>query len=84
MLIQGGEPLLRKDLPDILKDLADIGFGLSLITNGTKLSPRLVKQLADIPLNISVSLDTLDRDLYKQIRGADQLRLVLSGIDVIG
>ena len=80
VFIQGGEPLLRKDLPEILNDLAEIGFSLSLITNGTKLTPKLVNQLAHIPLNVSVSLDTLDRDLYKQIRGADQLHLVMKGI----
>ena len=83
VFLQGGEPLLRKDLPDILNDLTEIGFGLSLITNGTKLTPKLLNQLDHIPLNISVSLDTLERDLYKQIRGADQLHLVLQGIDAL-
>lgn len=83
VLIQGGEPLLRNDLPEILNDLADIGFGLSLITNGTKLTPTLISHLTSIPLNISISLDALDRELYKRIRGADQLRLVLKGIDAL-
>ncbi|WP_447968549.1 radical SAM protein [Nitrospira sp. M1] len=83
LLIQGGEPLLRTDLPEILDDLTEIGFSLSLITNGTKLTPARINRLAHIPLNISVSLDTLDRDLYKQIRGADQLGLVLNGIDAL-
>ncbi|GJL54900.1 MAG: hypothetical protein NPIRA02_20320 [Nitrospirales bacterium] len=83
LLIQGGEPLLRKDLPKILHDLAEIGFGLTLITNGTKLTSDRISRLADLPLNISVSLDTLDRNLYKQIRGADQLGLVLHGIDAL-
>jgi len=34
VLVQGGEPLLRRDLPEILEDLSAIGFHLTLITNG--------------------------------------------------
>ncbi len=83
VLVQGGEPLLRRDLPEVLEDLAEIGFGLTLITNGTRLTPKLVARLALLPVNISVSLDTLDRDRYRLIRGADQLRLVLAGIELL-
>ncbi len=81
LLIQGGEPLLRKDLPDILDDLASLGFRLCLITNGTKLSQPLLERMARHPISISVSLDTLDRQRYRAIRGADQLPLVLKGIE---
>ncbi len=83
LLIQGGEPLLRKDLPDILDDLAAIGFTMCLITNGTKLSPSLIHRFARQSISLSVSLDTLDRDHYRRIRGADQLPLVLKGINVL-
>jgi len=83
VFVQGGEPLLRKDLPEILEDLASLGFGLSLITNGTRFTPPLVERLAALPLNLSVSLDTLDRERYRRIRGADQLPLVLAGIDLL-
>lgn len=80
LFIQGGEPLLRKDLLEILEDLAQIGFNLGLITNGTLLKPSLVNRLAKLPVTISVSLDTLNRERYRSIRGADQLRQVLEGI----
>ena len=80
VLVQGGEPLLRRDLPEILEDLSAIGFHLTLITNGTKVTPQLVERLGRLPLAISVSLDTLDPVKYQQIRGADQLALVLEGI----
>lgn len=84
VFVQGGEPLLRRDVPEILEDLHEIGFSLTLITNGTRFTPALVSRLARLPLNLSVSLDTLDRARYRQIRGADQLPLVLSGIDLLG
>ncbi len=81
VFVQGGEPLLRRDLPEILEDLHAIGFGLSLITNGSKLTRTLVDRLATLPLNLSVSLDTVDRERYKRIRGADLLPDVLAGIE---
>ena len=83
VFVQGGEPLLRKDLPDILDDLSSIGFTISLITNGTKLSSELLARLARHPISISISLDTLDRQRYRIIRGADQLPLVLKGIELL-
>ncbi len=83
VFVQGGEPLLRTDLPEVLEDLAEIGFGLTLITNGTRLTPGLVSRLSRLPLNISLSLDTLDRERYHTIRGKDQLRAVLSGITLL-
>ena len=83
VLVQGGEPLLRRDLPEILEDLSAIGLHLTLITNGTKVTPQLVDRLGRLPLVISVSLDTLDRVKYQQIRGADQLAQVLEGIALL-
>ena len=83
VLVQGGEPLLRRDLPEILEDLSAIGFHLTLITNGTKITPQLVERLGRLPLAISVSLDTLDRVKYQHIRGADQLGQVLEGIALL-
>ena len=83
VLVQGGEPLLRRDLPEILEDLSAIGFHLTLITNGTKVTPQLVERLGRLPLAISVSLDTLDPVKYQQIRGADQLAQVLEGIALL-
>lgn len=57
----------------ILENLSAIGVQLTLITNGTELTPKLVERLGRLPLAISVSLDTLDREQERQIRGADQL-----------
>jgi len=83
VLVQGGEPLLRRDLPEILEDLSAIGFHLTLITNGTKITPHLVDRLGRLPVAISVSLDTLDPGKYQHIRGADQLAQVLDGIALL-
>ena len=81
VFIQGGEPLARRDLLEILEDLTEIGFGLTLITNGTRLSKNFVARLSALQINISISLDTLSREHYEKIRGADQLPQVLEGIE---
>jgi MoaA/NifB/PqqE/SkfB family radical SAM enzyme len=83
VLVQGGEPLLRRDMPEILEDLSAIGFHLTLITNGTKVTLQLLERLGRLPVAISVSLDTLDREQYRKIRGADQLEQVLEGIALL-
>ena len=51
--------------------------------NGTKVTASLVERLSRLPLAISVSLDTLDREQYRQIRGADQLLQVFEGIALL-
>jgi MoaA/NifB/PqqE/SkfB family radical SAM enzyme len=81
VFVQGGEPLIRRDLPEVLADLRQIGFHLSLITNGTRLTADLVRRLDDLSVSLSISLDTLDRETYQRIRGADQLDQVLEGVE---
>lgn len=83
VFVQGGEPLLRRDLPEILGDLVQIGFHATLITNGTKLTTNLVQRFNDLSVSMSVSLDTLNRARYQQIRGADQLDQVLAGLELL-
>lgn len=83
LFVSGGETLLRRDLPEILEDLAEIGFYLTLNTNGSLLTKKLVERFAQLPLHIAVSLDTLNRQRYKQIRGADLLVQTLKGIEAL-
>lgn len=83
VFLQGGEPLLRHDLPEIIEDLAEMGFSLTLITNGTRFTSPLLARLARHRVTVSVSLDTLDCERYRKIRGADQLGQVLKGVDLL-
>lgn len=83
IFLQGGEPLVRRDLPEIIEELSRIGFLITLITNGTRLTKPLVSQLATHRVTISVSLDTLNRERYRAIRGADQLSDVLEGLALL-
>ena len=69
------EPLMREDLPDILRHAKRLGLITSLITNG-KLLARRVHELRDLDY-LSVSVDGID--CYKELRGID-LEDVLGGI----
>jgi len=81
VFLQGGEPTLRKDLVEIIHDLDEIGFSQTLITNGTRLTQGFLDAIEKIPVHISISLDSLDAGRYQQIRGANQLKLVMKGIE---
>ncbi|MEO1090256.1 MAG: radical SAM protein [Pseudomonadota bacterium] len=66
-----GEPLLRRDLEDLLKVLDATGLWPKwLLTNGTLLSEKRMATLYEAGLRgIYNSLDTLDPDLYARTRG---------------
>ncbi|HJU08932.1 MAG TPA: radical SAM protein, partial [Rhodanobacteraceae bacterium] len=69
--ITGGEPLLRRDLPDLIVRLARIDGveDLALTTNGALL-PRVAHELRDAGLHrITLSLDSLDADVYRSMAG---------------
>ena len=81
--ITGGEPLVRKDLSLLVKELRRIpGIkDLSLTTNGLLLAKQ-AKELHDAGLNrVNVSLDSLDPENYRQITNGGDLKEVLSGIE---
>jgi cyclic pyranopterin phosphate synthase len=82
--VTGGEPLVRRDLPELIRRLAAIpGIrDLALTTNGVLL-PDLAKPLHQAGLRrINVHLDTLDRERFIQITRRDELGKILAGLDL--
>jgi cyclic pyranopterin phosphate synthase len=80
--VTGGEPLLRRDLPVLIRRLVDIpGIrDLALTTNGVLL-PQLAEPLYEAGLRrINVHIDTLDRARFAQITRRDDLGKVLAGL----
>jgi len=76
----GGEPLLRKDLTEIISSVPR-SMESSITTNGVLLG-HLAADLRRAGLTrLNVSLDSLNRETYKRITGSDRLSDVLSGID---
>ncbi len=82
--VTGGEPLVRRDLPVLIRRLAAIpGIrDLALTTNGVMLA-ELAQPLYQAGLRrLNVHLDTLDRDRFRRISRRDDLDKVLEGIKV--
>jgi len=80
--ITGGEPLLRRDVPSLVRRLAGIeGIDdLSLTTNGFHLE-ELAGPLKEAGLRrVNVSLDTLRPDRFRRLAGVDGLPQVLRGV----
>jgi cyclic pyranopterin phosphate synthase len=78
----GGEPLLRRNIVDIIgKTNETASFRvIGLTTNGILLAGML-DSLINAGLNrLNISLDSLDRDTYKKITGKDRLEDVLDAI----
>jgi len=68
----GGEPLLRPDLPDLIRSAKSRGLQTLLVTNGVLLTKEKAGELAEKGLdNFLLSLDTLNPEHYRQHRGVD-------------
>jgi cyclic pyranopterin phosphate synthase len=83
--LTGGEPMLRRDIETIINKLAKLKddglIDLALTTNGYFL-PERAQALKDAGLDrVTISLDSLKRDVFKRMTGVDVLDKVLAGIN---
>jgi len=82
--LTGGEPMLRRDIETIIRKLTRLKASglqdLALTTNGYYL-PERAQSLKDAGLDrVTISLDSLKRDVFKRMTGVDVLDKVLAGI----
>lgn len=84
--LTGGEPLLRRDLVEIIADLATLecngkALEISMTTNALGLDKQ-AQALRDAGLRrLNVSLDTLDPERFTKLTRRNRLHHVLAGID---
>ena len=81
--LTGGEPLLRRDLPVLVAQLAEAvrWDDLALTTNGILLAPVADRLKAAGLQRITVSLDTLDPARFKALTRSDELPRVREGLE---
>lgn len=80
--LTGGEPLLRHDIVEIVRDIKQETSikDLSITTNGSRLQP-LLKPLKEAGLDrINISLDSLDPERFKQVTFSDAYHRVLEAV----
>jgi GTP 3',8-cyclase len=83
--LTGGEPLVRRNFPELVRMLARVPGveDLSLTTNGYLLE-RDADALVDAGIKrVNVSIDSLQRDRFFQLTRRDSLPQVLAGLDAI-
>jgi len=81
--LTGGEPLVRRDFPDLVGMLAPLVDDLSITTNGYLLerdADALVAAGGDHGLRFNVSIDSLQRDRFFEMTRRDALPRVLAGL----
>ncbi|HOC45989.1 MAG: radical SAM protein [Syntrophorhabdaceae bacterium] len=77
--VTGGEPLLRGDLEQILRVIADRGFAIFLLTNGMLVDERVSRMLATIPVKgVQVSLEGPEK-VHDMIRGTGSFASAVRG-----
>ncbi len=80
--LTGGEPLVRKGILELVKDIGRLGLrDFAMTTNGSQL-PTMAEPLRKAGLKrLNISLDSLDADKFHRITRTGRLNQVLDGID---
>ena len=81
LLLSGGEPTIRKDLPELAAYAIEKGMRAVISTNGTLITQQMARVLKDIGLSyVGISLDGMEKihDRFRGVKGA--YRAALEGI----
>ena len=82
LLFSGGEPLVRKDLPQLAEYAVQKGMRAVISTNGTLITPEIAGRLAELELSYAgISLDGQEpfHDGFRQVKGS--FRAALRGME---
>ncbi|WP_299212375.1 GTP 3',8-cyclase MoaA [uncultured Dokdonia sp.] len=78
--LTGGEPLIRKDFPEILTHLSTLPVSLSITSNGVNIDRHIAILKSHHVSTINLSLDTLDAIKFKKITFRDYFEKVYANI----
>jgi len=68
--LSGGEPLLRKDIEEVISIVKSYNMRAQIVTNGILLSKEKIIKLVKSGLDcVTLSLDTTDPEIYQKLRG---------------
>lgn len=83
MIFSGGEPLLRPDIYELVKDARNLGLRPVFGTNGTLITPDVANHLKEAgAAGIGISLDSLDAHRHDELRGVQGAwQRALAGMD---
>ncbi len=79
--LTGGEPLMRPDVVDLVRDMAQLPVKLGLTTNATRLHLFLDQLISAGLKSVNISLDTFDAERFRTLSRRDGHDRVLANIE---
>lgn len=82
LIIVGGEPLIYKnEIEKIITNLKNKDLRTTIITNGVLMNKDFVKFVSEHNIHIVFSIDTIDKEFWKFVRGSNSIELVLNNFE---
>lgn len=83
VIIEGGEPLLRKEFFEILEIINKGKTEVYLITNGMLLNAEVAKGLSELNIKTMVSIDGADKESYEAVRRGASFERLKEGVSLL-
>lgn len=81
--LTGGEPLVRKEFPQIIQTLSKLPVELTISSNGVLIDKHLNALKAAGIKKVNISLDTLNRESFRKLTNRDQFEKVWENINLL-
>lgn len=82
LCIVGGEPLIFKsEIIEILQGIANTSVRTTIITNAILMDQEFINKVSSFNTHIVISIDTIDREFWKFVRGVDSYSLAFKNIE---
>lgn len=69
IVLAGGEPLIVRDLPEVITRITGAGVQVHLYTSGWAVTPKIVENVLRLCTSVSVSVDGATAEVHDRIRG---------------
>lgn len=81
--ISGGEPLMRSDCLEIVKEVVQSGYKCSLLTNGILIDHTIAQQLAEMKITVQISLEGPNALINDAIRGEGSFQRAIDAVRIL-
>lgn len=83
VVLSGGEIALRKDLVDIIKFANSLELKVDILSNGTLLTPGIIKQISPYIERAQISIDGYSEESNSKVRGFGNFDKSLQAVDLL-
>jgi radical SAM protein with 4Fe4S-binding SPASM domain len=83
LVISGGEPMLRPDLPQVLAYARHRGLAVTLLTNGLLVDRSAAQMLSRMKIRVKISLDGATRKTHEALRGSGTFDSTLEALSIL-